>query len=141
MTIKFSIFPDEELMLAKFSGHVSDNELVEEYRKYYESNKGIASFNQLILFDEATELDLEMESFIEVSKMAGEYLKNSERSIKTAFVTEKTLHQILSDTYKSISDAKVPAASRKTFSNIDAALQWLEIKSDSSNFVESIKSV
>ncbi|MDG2175378.1 MAG: hypothetical protein P8M72_04495 [Gammaproteobacteria bacterium] len=89
MTIKFSIFPDEELMVAKFSGHISDGELVEQYRKYYESNKGITSFNQLILFDEATELYLEMESFIEVSKMAGEYLKNSERSIKTAFVTER----------------------------------------------------
>ena len=141
MTIKFSIFPDEELMFAKFSGHISNSELVDQYRNYYDSNKSIASFNQLVLFDEATELDLEMESFIEVSKMAGEYLKNSERSIKTAFVTEKTLHKILSDTYKSISDANVPAASRKVFSNIETALQWLEIKSDSSDFVEKIKSM
>jgi len=139
MTIKFSIFQDEELMVAKFSGHISDVELIEQYRNYYESNEGIANFNQLVLFDEATILDLEMESFIEVSKMAGEYLKNSERSIKTAFVTEKTLHKILSDTYKSISDAKVPAASRKTFTNIEAALLWLEVNSDANNFVENIK--
>ena len=137
MTIKFSIFQDEELMVAKFSGHISDVELIEQYRNYYESNEGIANFNQLVLFDEATILDLEMESFIEVSKMAGEYLKNSERSIKTAFVTEKTLHKILSDTYKSISDAKVPAASRKTFTNIEAALLWLEVNSDANNFVEN----
>ena len=128
-------------MFTKFSGHVSDSELVEEYRNYYESNKGIASFNHLIVFDEATVLDLEMESFIEASKMAGKYLKNSKKSRKTAFVTEKTLHKILSGTYKTISDAKVPAASRKIFSNIDAALQWLEIKSDASIFEENINSV
>ena len=123
MTIKFSINSDKKLMTVNLSEQTTDTELINSFKSYY--NKDKAGFDQLILFEETTDFDLETESFIQLSKMADDFLKHNEEAIKTAFVIDKTMHKIITDTYQSISSAFGTSASRQTFRDLAYALNWL----------------
>lgn len=125
MTIKFSINTDNKLMTVNLSEQITDTELINSFKSYYDNNKNKANFDQLILFEETADFDLETESFIQLSKMADDFLKHNEEAIKTAFVIDKTMHKIITDTYRSISSAFGTSASRQTFRDLASALNWL----------------
>ena len=127
MTIKFSIYSDEKLVLAKLSGQITDIELISSFRNNFKNNKDKTNFNQIILLEKTTEFDLETESFIQLSKMSDNFLNNNDAAIKTAFVIDKTMHKVITDTYQSISGAFGSSTVRKTFGDIESALAWLDL--------------
>jgi len=125
MTIKFNIDSSEKRVRISLSEQITNEELIHSFRSYYENNKNISDFDQLILFERTAEFKLGTESFIQLSKMADNFLKKNDNAIKTAFVIDKTMHKIITDTYKSISGAFGTKASRQTFRDKNSALDWL----------------
>ncbi|MDG2089962.1 MAG: hypothetical protein P8J61_02475 [Gammaproteobacteria bacterium] len=82
MTIKFSKHVDKNLVIVNISSQISNAELINAFRSYYESNKDNADFDQLILFEDTAEFKLGTESFIQLSKMADDFLKQMTTLLK-----------------------------------------------------------
>ena len=130
MAIKFTIHTDKKLVMVNLSGQITNAELINSFRSYYKENRNNADYDNLVLFEETTDFKLETQSFIQLSKMSDDFLKKNDEDIKTAFVIDKTMHKIIADTYQSISSAFGTSASRKTFRNLESALEWLGVNSN-----------
>ena len=123
MPISYKFFPEFELLMMKFAGLVTGEELLENYAAAYRDELLVPGTDELAVLTEVSTVDVDLESLTKLSELTMEARGGAKN--RTAAVSERRMDQIMVDLYGSVADMTGQETVR-AFDNLSEALRWLD---------------
>lgn len=125
MSITFRTFKEKCYFESTYAGIIDDNEILESYRIFFESNNWNPSLNELVDLSEGDISTLTSKGIIELQKyIESHFIKNNVTSLKTAFYVPNDLSYGLANIY-AVYSLDSPE-NTKHFKNKTEAEKWLQ---------------
>ena len=123
MAIAYKIFPDVNLLVTRYSGQVTNAEFLETYAAIAGEQCRRSGMAELALLNDVLSIDLTLKTMRSVSQSTARQLPAE--PMRTAVVSSKPMHQIMSRLYRSMAEMGGVETVRQ-FEDLTEALAWLD---------------
>ena len=125
MPVDYRIHSDLGLVVAQFQGNVTDEEVLQTYRRVLNDAEYRPEFNDLIDLLDVEGFNLKAGTMRQIIMLADQAHADGPKSFKTAVVASNALPYGLARMYEALADGS--AVNVSVFRNVTEAMEWLGI--------------
>ncbi|MBD1387847.1 GGDEF domain-containing protein [Neiella sp. HB171785] len=128
MPISYEFFPQQRLFVTKYSGSLSDQELLATYQTIYNHPDMRPGYKELALMDQGWQCDVTEQGLIGLAQASNDFHQPCPQGTKAAVVFSTLSQELLSDFYSLIARLQEAATEAvEAFPTVAQALEYLGI--------------
>lgn len=126
MPIRYRIFPESQILVTRYIGHVTETELLDVYREIFDLEDYDACRVELVDVRQKTVSDYTMATFMTLNEMTIERFGPTAEGLVTAVLARENSDMGMANLYRAVTDIFGPEEVA-TFVTVQDALEWLKV--------------
>lgn len=126
MPIRYRIFPESQVLVTRYLGHVTERDLLDTYGAIYSQEDYERCRAELVDVRHKTVSDYTMSTFMTLNEMTIERFGREADDLVTAILAGKDSQLEMANLYRAVTDI-FGSEEVATFTNAADALEWLSI--------------